>query len=348
MQSSAMSLGVAATYLTFDTATTNYLKTSTNSVTVPFTIEGFTGAKLKGSFAGSVVSLAGVRQTITNGTVSLEIGKGSRAPKFLEAIVAGAKLMGPVRSAVLKANTLIIDGFTFNGDTTYQLQVRTGGTLKTGTYKSTDGGVGFQMYRPSTVAHYVSDSLGDLAVTILSVEGSVVTGTFEGKALQIGSGGATAPVTSGKLTCRVRDYQAYADVSNQWKFSMDNFGQAPYFTAGGNIVSAAVKQSGSAYVLTLSGNTDNGRSAFYLTLRSFRPFATGIYALQSFTDSCYLSTPTAKYFNSNSNFYVRIDSLSSTRLVGGFFGTSVWGSTLYGSGFQQTLRKGVFRTEGHF
>ncbi|HVG13553.1 MAG TPA: hypothetical protein VM935_01295, partial [Chitinophagaceae bacterium] len=84
-------------------------------------------------------------------------------------------------------------------------------------------------------------------------------------------------------------------------------------------------------------------------LRSYQRFAPGLYEVQSYSDSCYFTTPSIKYFNSNSRFYIRIDSISSTRLVGGFFGAAVAGKELYGTGMiGYSLRKGSFRTSGSF
>lgn len=344
-------MGVGGDFMTFDTASTNVMTTVEGIVEIPFKTEGFTGKKLRGTFAGSLRSLndrnEAVTNAITNGAISVELGKGSGAPKFMSVAVAGNNVTGPIRSAVHRSNALIIDGVSFGGDTTYQVQVRTGAAIKPGSYRSSNGDVGFQLWRPSFFTHYVSDSLGDLSVTIQSVEGNIVTGTINGTTFVTGSGG-TAAVTSGQFKCRVKDYFAGVDGNNQWGFSMDNKGQPSYVTAGGNITDATIRQNGARYVLTLKGTSDNGSSAFSLTLASFQPIAPGTYPISSWTDSCYLSTPSVKYFNDNDKAYIRIDTLSSTRLVGAFYGNFLRGSLLYGGGLTQTLRKGFFRTEGHF
>lgn len=344
-------MGLGGDYMTFDTSSTNVMSTSEGTIEVPFRTEGFTGKKLKGTFSGSLRSLNDrnepVTNTVTNGAISVELGKGSGAPKFMNVAVAGNNVTGPIRSAVHRSNALILDGVSFGGDATYQLQVRTGAAIKPGTYRSSNGNVGFQLWRPSFVTHYVSDSLGDLSVTIQSVEGNIVTGTISGRSFVPGSSGATA-VTSGQFKCRVKDYVAGADASNQWGFSMDNKGQPSYVTAGGNITDATIRQNGARYVLTLKGTSDNGSSAFLVTLASFQPIAPGTYPISSWTDSCYLSTPSVKYFNDNDKAYIRIDTLSSTRLVGAFYGNFLRGGLLYGGGITQTLRKGFFRTDGHF
>jgi hypothetical protein len=342
-----MPIGLGGDYLTFDTASLVYLHTVSRLNIVQFKVEEFTGSKLKGSFEGTLSSGNGFVQPTVKGTVSLEFGKGTNAPKFLSASLKGNHIAGPVRSATLISNTLIIDGSAFDGDTTYQLQVRTGVTIKPGVYRSLDGDVGFQLWRPSIVTHYVSDSLGDLSVTIQSVEGNIITGTFEGTAKVHMMGGPVEPITSGKFRCRVKNYVPSEDNLNQWALSLDNHGQAPFITAGGNIVEGTATRNGSLYELYLNGNTDNGRSFFRLKLRSGKQFEPGTYALDRFSDTCYLSTPLNKFYK-NSSFYVRIDSISSTRLVGGFYGDILIGSELYGGGQQFTVRKGTFRTSGSF
>ena len=344
-------MGLGGDYMTFDTASTNVMTTLEGTIQVPFNTEAFTGKKLKGTFSGELRSYNArnepITNAVTNGTISAELGKGSSAPKFMTVSVANSEVAGPIRSAVHRSNTLIIDGVAFSGGNTYQLQVRTGAAIKPGTYRSGDGNVGLLLTVPSIPTHYVSDSLGDLSVTIQSVEGNVVTGTISGRSYVIGTAGTTAE-TSGKFRCRVIDYVAASDRSNQWGFSLDNKGQPSFVTAGGNITSASITQGGGRYLLTLKGTSDNGSSVFYLKLASFRAFAPGTYPIASFTDSCYLSRPDVKFFNSNDKFYFRIDTLTSTRLVGAFYGDFVRSGLLYGGGTMQVVRKGIFRTDGQF
>ncbi|HEV7330919.1 MAG TPA: hypothetical protein VGN63_07770 [Flavisolibacter sp.] len=336
-------LGISGNYLTFDTASTSYLKTSEGTVWVPFKIEAFRNNKLKGSFSGNLASVSGPTQSITNGAISVELGKGNGAPKMLRVNTDGQITTGPIRSAVLQSNALIIDGFAFDGVAVYQLQVRTGATIKPGTYKSTNGDVGFYIWRPSIITHNVSDVQGDLSVTIQSVEGGIVTGTFSGQSLSVGTG-ITAVNTTGQFKCRVKDYVAGMDAKDQWQFNIDG----PFMTAGGDITNATINQINGRYVLSLNGTSDKGNSTFRLRMASFQPFAPGTYELSSWTDSCYFSTPSVKYFNANDKAYVRIDSLSTTRIVGRFYGDFAKSGLLYGGGLIVPLRKGSFRTDGQF
>jgi hypothetical protein len=207
--------------------------------------------------------------------------------------------------------------------------------------------VGFYIWRPSIVTHYVSDVQGDLSVTIQSVEGGIVSGTINGQSLVVGTGGATV-ATSGQFKCRVKDYVARPDTKNQWQFNLDNNGHSPFVIAGGDNADATINQINGRYVLSLNGSSDNGNSAFRLRMASYQQFAPGTYELSSWTDSCYFSTPSVKYFNANNKAYVRIDSLSSTRIVGGFYGDFIRSGQLYGGGLGVTLRKGSFRTDGRF
>lgn len=336
---STVHLGSGSSYLLLDTGTLDYFKTD-NPYTVQFEIEGLTKNKLKGNFSGKVRTLSGIHD-VTDGKVSLEFGRGSGSPKLVSVTVGGNNVAGPVISARHKANCLVLDALDFGGDTTLQLHVRTGAALKPGTYRSTKGEVGLQLWRPSITTHYVSDVSGDLTVTIESVSGNVVAGRFAGTSSAI-VGGGTATVSNGFFRCRVASYTPGEDLPDGWSFSEDNRGQFPFTTVGGNVTSAIQSQANGKYNLTINGITDRGASSFRLKLSSFAPFTPKIYTLQSFSDSVYLATLSTKYFNANSDFFIRIDTINAQRVVGGFYGKVLLSNVLYGSGWVHELRKGSF------
>ncbi|KAA9041240.1 hypothetical protein FW778_04175 [Ginsengibacter hankyongi] len=342
-RSDTMHITYGISYFRFDTSSNNYLQTSSNA-TVLFSIEGFTTKKLKGSFSGILNGTDGSYQNITNGKLSLDVDKGNSTPKFLGLTVENKFIYGPIRTGVIKANTLIIDGVTFDGDSVYQLQIRTGTRIKTGVYHSQKGDVGFQLWRPDIVTHYVSDSLGDLAVTILSVTGDIVTGTFKGNALTEDGSGNITPL-SGYFTCRVKDYYNIGvDSLNQWGFSIDNRGQYPYETMGGNISNASIFRNGVTNRLIINGHSDYGSSVFHISLTSYSGFSPGaVYSPNVFVDSCYFSNRDKSYFAGISGFYIKIDSINSQRIAADFYGNMTVSNLFYGSGTSEVCRKGYFQ-----
>lgn len=335
-------------FISFDTASEDRWQYGSLGL-MDITVEGFNLLKFKGGFSGTVTMINGSHQSVTNGKLSFDLGKGNGAAKFADfhlntTYLPNNYLIGPTRLAEFKSNTLIIEGFSFPSSQLYELQVRTGAAIKPGTYQSRSGDVGFQLYPPSIVSHYVSDSLGDMQVNITSVVGNIVTGTFDGIVFREDGSGGTAQLQSGHFKCRVKNYQPAMDSVNQWKYDIDNSGQFPFFTGEGNILSASLVHTAFNYKLSINGTSDNGKSIFHLNQSSNTPFVPGIYPVMTFIDSCYFNTPDIKFYNSNSSFYVRIDSINTQRVVGGFYGVAIRGyQQFYGSGIVSECRKGYFR-----
>ena len=340
-------------FISYDTLSDD--NTMTPSFTaMNFSVEGFTLQKLKGTFSGQIRAADGSLHNVLNGSISFDVGRSgtlaqTAAFQLQNPYIEQPYVFGPVRSAVFNANTLIVDGISFQTPSTYQIQIRTGASVKTGTYKSTVGEVGFQIYQPSIVTHYVSDSLGDISVTITSVNGNIVTGTYSGHVIREDGIFAAATLTNGRFKCRVKNYTPGIDSLNQWHFNVDNRGQFPFFTAGGNITKASVSQSIYGYTLSMNGKSDNGNSFFHLNVTSNNPLVPGTYPLSVFSiDSCYFTRPSVKfynYYNTNNNFYVRIDAINGQEVTGGFFGSFLQGAQLYGSGWLLECRKGYFKAQ---
>lgn len=333
-----LNIGSGTSYLALDTGSIRYVKTG-NPYFVQFEVEGQTRSKFKGSFSGQVAYGGSVR-TVSDGKISLELGKGTATPKFTVFRIGSNSVAGPVVGARHRANSLLLDGFSFSGDTTYKLVVRTGAAIKPGTYHSTKGEVGLQVWRPSITTHHVSDQAGDVSVTIHSISNNVVSGSISGTvAIPVGG---TVPLSSGSFRCRVANYQPGTDAVDQWRFNADNNGQEPFSAVGGNITSASLSQYNGRYFLAVNGTTDGGRSTFRLNLSSITPFTQQIYTVQSSGDGVYLATPDVNYANANQNFFIRIDSISSQRVVGGFYGKAIQSSALYSGGNVHEIRKGYF------
>jgi hypothetical protein len=334
----------------FDTSSANRLRAWANLGDVSVGIEGLNGTKFKGSFRGTAVAiLGGGARTVTNGKFSFDIGKGNNEPKFLSCQADNTPIRGYVSSANLISNTLILDGLGFYADSTFQLMIRMGSQLKTGVFQSRGGDVGFQAYRPSIVTHFVSDTIGNLKVTITSVSGNIVEGTFSG-ASQGSSTGSQVNITSGKFKCRVRNYVSQQDSINKWGFSESNDLQYPYHTWGGNIIEAKQFQNGIWYYVLLNGESDNGKSKFTLKLSSTSPISPGIYKTGynvNNVDSIYFNCSPMGfiyYQRSDESFACQIDTISSQRIVGHFYGkvnfaTDPNSALIY----QPSLRRGYFR-----
>lgn len=335
----------------FDTTTSTALRAWSTLGNITVHIEGFDGHKFKGRFAGTAMGIyGGGLRTVSNGTFSFDVGKGSNEPKFLSCSADNTTIRGYAADAQFISNTLVIDGIGFHGDSTWQLMVRTGSSLKTGVFKSSDGNVGFQAYRPSVVTHYVSDVAGDLTVNIESVNGNVVEGSFSGSS-QGTYTGSQVNIGSGRFRCRVRNYVAQADSVNKWGFSESNDLQYPYHTWSGNILNATRYSSSGMYYLVVNGESDNGASKFKIKLRSVNPIAPGIYQTGSNypnnADSVYFSSApmNAIYFQTfSSELACQLDTVTNERVVGRFYGKAyLMNSGNTGIYFGRAVRRGFFK-----
>ena len=312
---------------TFDTCGKNYWVCGLNEGRMNFKIEGFTGAKLKGSFNGTIrnFSSAGpLNLMVTNGQISFDLNKGKNEQKNFSCMLESTNFGGYVKYARHISNTLIFDGFSFTGDSIFQMMIRTGSNLKTGTFQSRKGDVSFRIWRPSIYPFYVNDTLGNLSVTIDAVEGNIVEGRFSGTSRESFSY-PEKQVTNGKFRCRVKYYQSQQDSISKWGFSENN-GTTLYTIYGGNILNAVKHQSGNRYLLTVNGESDKGLSAFKIVLSSPSPLTAGLYqngTLANRIDSFYFNSSTANYYTEDfrSGAYCQIDTLDNQKLVGRIYGT---------------------------
>src|SRR5258705_1170714 len=312
---------------TFDTCGKNYWICGNNEGSLIFKIDGFTGTKIKGRFYGAVRNFTGsgaLDLNVTNGQISFDLGSGKNELKNFTCIVDNTNFGGYVKYARQISNTLIFDGFSFTGDSIFQMMIRTGSNLKAGTFQSRKGEVGFRIWRPSFYPFFVNDTLGNLSVTIDAVYGNVVEGRFSGTSQQ----GAPYPekqVSDGKFRCRVKYYQAQQDSISKWGFSENN-GSTLYNIYGGNVFNGIKHQNGSRYLLTINGESDNSLSNFKIVLRSTSPISTGLYQNGSSTnliDSFYFRSPLVNYFTEDfrSGAYCQIDSLDNEKVVGRIYGS---------------------------
>ena len=334
----------------FDTCSTHRLWARINFGTMKGHIENFNGNKFSGSFSGSPnTEMGSSGQTVSDGKFSFQIGKGTSEPKFLSCDINNKPLRGFISEARVVSNALIMNGFAFHTDSTFQLIVRTGGTLKPGLYKSLDGNAGFQTFIPSIVTNYVSDAIGNMTVTIESVKDNIVEGFFSGAAQGV-STGSEANLTGGKFRCRVKNYLPQADAENKWGFCESNGLQYPFQTWSGNLLNAVKYQQGSAYYVVLNGESDHGTSVFKIKLRSNAPIAPGIYENNSGgannVDSLYFycAPMNFTYVQPLAGIACQIDSLDNQKIVGRFYGNIGFYFNPYGGiSFQRSVRRGFFK-----
>ncbi len=205
--------------------------------------------------------------------------------------------------------------------------------------------MGFSFYVPSYFQHYVCDSLGNLRVTILSVNGNIVTGTFQGTNYIYGLPAYNGvSVSNGKFMCRVKNYQPYVDEINKWKYIEEDmvYPNNPFMIYGGNILNAAKTFTGGRYYLTINGESDNLNSKFKLVIASNSSISTGnyisSYSVSQSLDTLYItsgSTILANYNRFSNNISCQIDSISSSRVVGRF------GQVIIGN--PDRIRQGSFK-----
>jgi hypothetical protein len=296
----------------FDTMTPNYNPSFSLYRSFAYQIDSFAAGRLNASFSGIATSWVANRN-ITKGKLTCNIGKGRDEPKFLGFQLGSQPVYSFINSARLVSNALIMDAIplTYGGAQTAKLIIRTGGTIKPGTYKSQDGDAGFYYYVPSYLRSYITDSLGDLSVTITTVTNNIVSGYFSGAS----SSGET--ISNGNFKCRVKNYAAEAEGGDTWRFYEDE----PIFNFnvyGGNIISASRLLKNGRYSLTLNGESDNNTSAFRMVISSDSAITAGQFSNYTSErkrlDSIYFRSPT-KLWNGNTTSlysYVSYDDRSIT------------------------------------
>lgn len=287
---------------------------------IDFVVDSFTTKKLKGTFGGRFPNKQHTAWIeVTNGKFSCEFGKGNKEPKQIS-FVGADSIYGYTRYARLEANTLIIDAAIYQAfsGATYRLMIHTGGTIKPGTYESTDGNVGFNYYTPSIYHYAVGDSLGKMSVTITAVNGDVVEGTFHGNSDYIDQ----QEITNGKFRCRVQNYIPQQDSADKWKFFIDYYSLADYRIYGGNVTKAAKTFVNNRYYLTINGTSDNDKSPFKLSVFSTSPIDTGYYRAlpgNKIIESLYFKTGATYPFifdSGSGSIYCHIDHIDANGVSG--------------------------------
>lgn len=347
-------------HFTFDTSGSGFLQASYNGgVNIAYTVDTLKEGKIKARFSGTAndVSLisGGPVHTISAGSVSCEFGKGNGEPKFFSFTstnnpIATGNMAGFFRRARLLTNEIMLEGIPFAYEPTskFRLVVRTGGTVKPGVYKSSQGEVGLQYYVPSLTTHYVNDSLGDLTVTITSVSDNVVKGTFSGSNFN------GTPITEGAFSCRLKDYRPQAELLTRWQFSFDEQALG-YNCYAGNVTGAVKSQVAGRYLLTVNGESDHNSSVYKLVLSSSAPLTTGLYRANPYggtnrIDSVYFRSneplwngnTTYLYSAFNVDTWCRVDSLDANKVVGSLYGKL---AVFYSSGGSSAtdVKLGTFR-----
>lgn len=268
------------TFLVFDTAANKVLRTSEAlAATVNYKIDTITGINLVVSFSGVLIDYKNQTHTIS-GKFSCKLFKGNNDPNKFYCLIDSTKKFGYFTSAELNANTLILEGLDYMDDSYFQFRilVRTGGTIKPGTYKSSNGDVAFNSLLAGAFGGYcyVDDSLGNMTVTIHSVVGNIVRGTFSGISEN------WRKIDTGSFVCRVANYRHEQDAENRWAFGAwidHSFGL--YNCYAGNISRAFKTSANGLNYLTINGESDNGASQFKIVLRSNSPITKGPYIIHS-------------------------------------------------------------------
>jgi hypothetical protein len=314
----------------FDTCSNNILDASDNLSNIQFTIDSVTFTALAAHFSGTAScytqSGAYSNHIITNGQFFAGFHGGDHDANSFSYVSNMDTVDGYFNEARMISNSLVLDGspFYWGGQQKFRLIIRTGGTIRPGIYKSADGNVGLQWFIPSIYRNYVNDSLGSLTVTISSVNGNTVTGSFSG------TSGGGYPITTGSFAVRIKNYLPETDAADRWAFGEDESIWL-YRTFAGNTTNSTLGQMGSRYVLTVNGQSDHGASAFKLVLSSDNPIKKGIYQSEDpfnpstdRLDSLYFISP-EKIWNGNNTYLfegnnyptsVRIDSIDDHHVEG--------------------------------
>jgi hypothetical protein len=110
---------------------------------------------------------------------------------------------------------------------------------------------------------------------------------------------------NGNFSCRVKNYQPQPDSVNKWSFGEDE-SIFLYRLYGGNVLNAKLSQNGSRYLLTVNGESDQGKSVFKMVISANAPIATGTYlsgymSYNNKLDSLYFQSDT-KIWNGNGTY----------------------------------------------
>jgi len=277
-------------FLIFDTAANNIVRSNLTLQpyqVVNYKIDSITGNNLVVTYSGMLTD-SKLRTHTINGKFSCKLYTGSNEPNKFYCLIDSGKRAGYFISASLNANTLIMEGFDYIDVATmdiyrreFRILVRTGGTIKPGIYKSSDGDVSFISVVPPPVDLYsVVDTLGNMTVTIESVTGNVVRGTFSG------TDQWRFPIDTGSFVCNVANYVPQHDAANRWKFAawIDHaFGD--YNCYAGNISNAVKTATNGRNYLTINGESDNGASVFKIVVSSTSPIIRGLYLIDGGPDN---------------------------------------------------------------
>lgn len=283
-------------YIIFNTDAGNLFleDVSSNMSTLRYVIDTFVNNNLLISFNGVLVDKEN-KSHVISGSFSCKLNTGSNEPGKYYYLSDSSKQQGYFISSMLNANTLIMEGFDYTSRYIKQIRlaVRTGGTIKPGTYKSSDGDVAFNS-RASSPENSITDSFGQMSVTITSVNGDVVKGYFSGIISSF------TKIDSGSFTCRVANYVPQQIAASRWAFNtLDNDFFGLYNCYAGNITNAEKSKQGDKYYLTLDGESDNGASSFKLVISSIHPISRGEYWLiesyDGFLDTLYFKSGVAEW-----------------------------------------------------
>jgi len=347
------------TYLVFDTAANNLFLGSVSSETqvVTYKLDTMIEDNVVISYSGTVTDQKFINHTVT-GKFSCKLNTGSNEPnKFYCLLGLGSpvKRFGYFKSAMMNANTLVLEGVDYMDypPNQFQMLIRTGGTIKPGIYKSSDGDVNFVSVPPGPVDnnYYIDDVVGDMTVTIESVNGNIVKGSFSGVNKALDS------VQSGSFICRVTNYIPEADASNKWAFNTINWAWNDVYNCfAGNVTNAVKTNVGGRYYLTINGESDNRASVFKLVVSSSQPLARGeyqmAYSYDPYFDTVYFKSDTPMWFGNMPYVYADastipyggetvcyIDTLDDNHVVGSFYGKV--SGTINGN----MIRKGSFNAK---
>lgn len=230
---------------------------------------------------------------------------------------------GNITSAKFQSNTLIIDAAPSGGQVKYQLMIRTGSSIKTGTFINSKAESVFYSAVGNERNLWISGMDGNLTVTIQSVNGNIVEGIFSGTASIIG-GGATTAITEGKFKCSVLNYTPLTDSAYKWSFGEFYYFQNPLNLIGGNVTSATKYQANNWNYLEVKGESDGGLSKFLIRLKSQYPILSGLYSTTNnirIVDSFSFHSPWWYYsLGAAPNFYFEITSIDNAEVEAKFFG----------------------------
>lgn len=331
----------------FDTLSSNFLLASTGyyAAKVFYSVDTLKPTYIKANFYGTLSLksegnlLSGTRHIITNGKISCEFGKGNNEPKKFSFNAANTLYAGVFSQAIFNSNTLILDGepYAYGDEQIFKLIIHTGASIQPGIYESSKEQIGLSFYSPSRFVYYVDDSLGNLKVTISSVNGNIISGSFEG----VNYNGL--PISNGKFNCRIKNYQPYIDSLNKWKYIQEDivYNSNPFMIYGGNILNATKTFSGNRYYLTVKGESDNLVSKFKLVIASNSPIDTGNYIsdyVSKSLDTLNITSGTINidnFIKPSNGVFCHIDTINSSKVTGTFRQTIV--------GNPSRIRQGNFR-----